>query len=91
MHSIATILYVVLLFVILTPGILLRLPPKGSPLVVAIVHGAVFALVLSLTHKAVHRLSIRAGLEGFTECKDKSTPDAKTGKCRDGFMPGHYA
>ena len=75
MHNIATLLYVVVLFVVLTPGILLRLPPKGSPLVVAIVHGAVFALVLYLTHRTVHRLSVRAGLEGFdtTTPKDPAT------------------
>jgi len=60
-------LYVAVLFVLLTPGILLRLPPKGSPLVVAIVHGAVFALILCLTHKMVLRWSM--GVEGFdTEC-----------------------
>jgi len=46
-------LYVALLFVLLTPGILLTLPPKGSKLVVAVVHGLVFALVYHLTHKAV--------------------------------------
>ena len=91
MKNIATLLYVVVLFVVLTPGILLRLPPKGSPLVVAIVHGAVFAIVLYLTHRTVHRLSVRAGLEGFATCKDGSMADAKTGKCKDGSKPGFSA
>jgi hypothetical protein len=70
MSNLTMILYVAVLFVLLTPGILLRLPPKGSPLVVAIVHGAVFALVLCLTYKMVLRL----GVEGFYACPDGSPP-----------------
>ena len=54
-------LYVALLFVVLTPGLLLRLPPKGSLLMAAIVHGLVFALVYHFTHKMVWRLT----MEGF--------------------------
>jgi len=55
-------LYLVLLFVALTPGVLLYLPPNGTLLVAAIVHGIVFALVYYLTHKMVWRLS----MEGFS-------------------------
>ena len=43
------IFYVFLLFFILTPGILLRLPPKGSKVTVALVHAGVFALVYHFT------------------------------------------
>uniref|UniRef100_A0A6C0KW01 Uncharacterized protein n=1 Tax=viral metagenome TaxID=1070528 RepID=A0A6C0KW01_9ZZZZ len=43
-------IFVVLLFVVLTPGILLRLPPKGDKFTVAIVHGVVFAFVLCMAH-----------------------------------------
>jgi hypothetical protein len=39
-------LYVAILFFLLTPGILLSLPPKGGKYVVAIVHAIVFAIVL---------------------------------------------
>ena len=46
-------LYMVFLFVVLSPGILLTLPPKGSKLVVATVHGLVFALVYCLTYNTV--------------------------------------
>jgi len=46
-------LYLALLFVVLTPGVLLSLPPGGSKLVVAATHGVVFALVYHLTYKAV--------------------------------------
>jgi hypothetical protein len=56
-------LYVALLFVVLTPGVLLSLPPKGSKLVVAATHGLVFALVYHLTHKYVWKLSM--SFDGF--------------------------
>jgi hypothetical protein len=79
MHNTATFLYAIVLFVLLTPGILLRLPPKGSPLVVAIVHGVVFAIVMYFTHKTVYRLSVGYGVDGFeTACSDA---DKKAKKC----------
>ena len=53
--------YAALLFVVLTPGVLLRLPPKGSKLAVAVTHGVVFAVVWHFTHKMVWR----AAYEGF--------------------------
>jgi hypothetical protein len=40
-----------LLFFVLTPGILLRLPPGGSQMVVAATH----ALVFAVAHVAMHR------------------------------------
>jgi hypothetical protein len=89
MFNTATCLYTIVLFVLLTPGILLRLPPKGSPLVVAIVHGAVFALILCFTHKAVSRLSVDGfgyGMDGFSMCKDNTSPGSD-GKCKDGSTP----
>jgi len=46
-------IYVAILFVVLTPGVLLSLPPGGSKLVVAATHGLVFALVYCFTHKYV--------------------------------------
>jgi hypothetical protein len=51
--NVAMNLYLVLLFVALTPGVLLHLPSGGSKLVVAATHGVVFALVYYLTHRAV--------------------------------------
>jgi len=43
--------YVVVLFFILTPGVLLSLPPKGGKYLVAFVHALVFAAVFHFTHK----------------------------------------
>jgi hypothetical protein len=50
-------LYTTLLFFLLTPGILLTLPPKGKKNTVAIVHAVVFGLVFALSHKTLMRLS----------------------------------
>ena len=49
-------LYAALLFFVLTPGILLSLPPKGKKMTVAAVHAVVFALVWSVTHKFVMKM-----------------------------------
>lgn len=46
-------LFVAALFVLLTPGVLLSLPAKGSLLQKAAVHGLVFAVVYHYTHKSV--------------------------------------
>ena len=46
-------LYTALLFFLLTPGILLTLPPKGKKMTVAAVHALVFGSIWGLTHKMV--------------------------------------
>ena len=46
-------LFVAVLFFLLTPGVLVSLPPKSSLYTKAAVHALVFAVVFKLTHKAV--------------------------------------
>jgi hypothetical protein len=58
--------YFAVLFFILSPNILLRLPQNGSKITVAAVHAVVFGIVAYLTGKAVWKLSNRLGLEGMT-------------------------
>lgn len=48
-------LYAAVLFFVLTPGVLLSLPPGGSRTTVALTHAVVFGLVFALTHKPVCR------------------------------------
>jgi hypothetical protein len=57
--------YTALLFFILTPAILVRLPPKGNKYTVAAFHALVFALVFHFTGKIVWQIS--SGMEGFSE------------------------
>ena len=54
-HILMTI-YVALLFVILTPGVLVNLPPHSSKLTTAFVHGLIFAVLFHFTHKFVWRM-----------------------------------
>ena len=73
--SLLVSLYAAVLFFLLTPAILLRLPPNGSKFVVAGVHALVFALIFHFTHKLVWRLGAR--LEGMSVkegAKDKGMP-----------------
>jgi len=73
--------FTALLFVVLTPGVVLTLPSKASSkLVIAIVHGLVFALVYHFTHKAVREWT--RNYEGFPSvCSDKHP---------DGVCPANY-
>ena len=64
MNWIITI-YIALLFFVLTPGVLLRLPAKSGKFVVAATHAVVFALVWHFTYKIVWRMT--SGREGFAE------------------------
>ena len=64
-------LYAAILFFILSPNVLLRLPKKGSTMVVAAVHAVIFGLVLFFTCKFVWKMSmgcmmpkIKEGLPG---------------------------
>jgi hypothetical protein len=61
-HPLMT-LFTALLFVALTPGILVTLPPKGSQIVVALTHGVLFALLYAAIHKTVHHFTKQ--YEGF--------------------------
>ena len=60
--NIAMTLFIAALFAVLTPGVLLSLPPGGSKLVKAGVHGLVFAVVLHFSYQTVVRMT-----EGFED------------------------
>lgn len=69
--GIVMFVYAFLLFFVLTPGILLSLPPKGSKIIVALTHAFVFALVWHFTHKMVWR-STHGMFEGMDTTKNSS-------------------
>lgn len=75
--SVALFVYAFLLFFVLTPGILLSLPPKGSKIVVALTHAFVFALVWHFTHKIVWR-STQGLFEGFEDTEQPKKKEAKS-------------
>jgi len=73
--SVILFIVIVALFVALTPGILLSLPPKGSKLVVALTHGIVFAVVLKLIYKPIWKFTSRMeGLKELDEKEDEAIP-----------------
>ena len=45
------------LFFLLTPGIVLSLPPGGSKMVVALTHAVVFGIVFTLSHRMLMGLA----------------------------------
>jgi hypothetical protein len=49
MFNFASFLYIVFLFYVLSPNVLLRIPPNGSKHMVAFVHAVVFAIVYYYT------------------------------------------
>ena len=69
--NVVMFVYAFLLFFVLTPGILLSLPPKGSKMIVALTHAFVFALVWHFTNKLVWR-STQGLFEGMS--MSMSTP-----------------
>ena len=49
-------LFVTLLFVLLTPGVVVSFPQKGSILNKAILHGFLFAVIYHYVHKSVWKM-----------------------------------
>lgn len=70
-------LYLMVLFFILTPGVLLTLPSKGSVYLVALVHAIVFGIVYKLTHKMVYQYFN----EGFNDNTITSVPCNSNSDC----------
>jgi len=66
-------LYIVALFVALTPGVLLKLPKGGSKVTVAVVHGLVLATVLYFTYEMVQSVTY----EGFDAASDRKAAQAE--------------
>ena len=62
--NITVLVFSVVLFFALTPGILVTLPKNGGKMTVAAVHAIVFALVFYFSNKLVGQIS-----EGFKEGK----------------------
>ena len=73
--SLIVSIYAAVLFFLLTPAILLRLPRNGNKFTVAGVHALVFAVIFHFTHKIVWRLGAR--MEGMDNKDDKEKESFK--------------
>ena len=81
-----TALYAAVLFVLLTPGLILRIPSKGSLLTASIVHAVVFGILLYFISKLVHQY--KYGVESFMnpfldKVFDNSGPKCDIEKCQN--------
>jgi len=56
MYSLTIPIYAAILFFILTPGVLVTLPPNSGKLVVAMVHSLVFFVLFFFTYRLVYQL-----------------------------------
>uniref|UniRef100_A0A6C0HSR9 Uncharacterized protein n=1 Tax=viral metagenome TaxID=1070528 RepID=A0A6C0HSR9_9ZZZZ len=79
----AVTIYSAILFFILTPNILVRLPPKSSKFVVAATHAVIFALIFHFTCKIVWKATSNM-FEGFSE---GTGPMESTGKMEPATKP----
>lgn len=64
----------VFLFVVLTPGVLVSLPPKSSKIITAITHGFIFAVILALIYKFLWKETSKKSVtfkEGVENIKPK--------------------
>jgi hypothetical protein len=66
-----TLLLAAVLFFLLTPGVLVRLPPKSGLLVVAAFHAVVFTIALYFGSRLVKNLRRVEGMDGEDEEKEK--------------------
>jgi hypothetical protein len=78
MHEI-TAIYGAILFVLLTPGLIVRIPEKGPLLHSSIIHGILFAILYYLITKLVLHYSNNYTSEHFSE---KYEGDAHCMKCK---------
>ena len=63
--NITVALYSAILFFILSPNVLLRLPSNGSKFIVSAVHAAIFGVIIYFTQHYVWKLSV-GQQEGMT-------------------------
>lgn len=72
------VIYTLILFVLLTPAIIVRLPQNGNKWTVAFVHGLIFTLIFHLTHNFILKFSNT--LEGmrYTTTSDSSNNNTDT-------------
>jgi hypothetical protein len=60
--NIVVAIFLALLFFILTPGVVLRLPQNGGKLTVAFVHAIVFGIIVYFTEHLVWKWSTTLGM-----------------------------
>jgi hypothetical protein len=78
MLSICIFVLQVLLFVLLTPGILLVLPPKSTKYIVAVTHGVIFSALWILLYKPFCKFCSLMRVEGMEDKKPEEQEEEET-------------
>ena len=75
--NIIVALYSAVLFFLLSPNVILRLPSNGSKMTVAMVHAAIFGIILYFTQKMVWQFSTQMleGAENMLPKKNATPPN----------------
>jgi hypothetical protein len=74
--NVAFSVFVFVLFFVLTPGVLVRLPSKGSKTTVALFHGLLFATLLSVSGHFFWKYK-KTIFEGATTIPEKKTTNSE--------------
>ena len=78
MFNLATFISAFLLFIILSPGILIHLPKKYGNMQIALIHGVIFSILFSIIINTVQKVT--EGLaQNFESCNVDS--DCNSGNC----------
>jgi hypothetical protein len=88
--NIGTFIYLFILFVVFTPGILFSISVSSKKWIQASIHGFLFTVVWLLTHTTVSNLwnsNIREGVEGETKIANMDTTTAYTGTVSTATLP----
>ena len=75
--NITTFILAFVLFVILTPNVLIRLPPKSGKYIVAATHAFIFILIWYIAHKYIWSFSEGAKKRKKRKKIKKATPKPK--------------
>ena len=76
-------IFTIILFVLLVPGILFKIPANGSAITVAFIHGIIFAFLYYFSHKIVLKMFSGSGVcisgmfhNGHGDCINKGYGDS---------------
>ena len=72
--------YTIILFVLLTPSILFKLPKKGNKWTIAFVHGVIFAIIYHFTYNFFHKCENK---ENFRLYSDASCNNMRIGPLKN--------
>ena len=60
LNTLHQLVSIIILFIALTPGVIISLPPQGSSLTIAVVHGIIFSIIWMFIYRIINNI-----YEGF--------------------------